>query len=48
MSGPVVIFDTVHKIACTVLALIICYKGKSFKQYKGKHSMGWNLSFPFI
>ena len=47
LSGPVVVFDTVPKIVMT-LTLTIFYKDKSFKQYKGSHSMGWNLCFPFI
>ena len=46
-SGPVVVFDTVPKNVMT-LTLTIFYKDKSFKQYKGSHSMGWNLCFPFI
>ena len=48
LSGPVVVFDTVHKIACHDTDANNFYKDKSFKQYKGRHSMGWNLRFPFI
>ena len=42
LSGPVVVFDTVHTDTNNF------YKDKNIKQYKGRHSMGWNLCFPFI
>ena len=46
LSGPVVVFDTVHKKHDSDANNF--YKDKSFKHYKGRHSMGWNLCFPFI
>ena len=40
LSGPVLVFDDTDANNF--------YKDKSFKQYKGRHSMGWNLCFTFI
>ena len=55
--SPVQGICSLAPIGCSYLLVLVLsvdtdannfYKDKSFKQYKGRHSMGWNLFFPFI